>query len=94
LTGFHLDSFVTHNFVSDLAFEKEGREILRRSIVKNDFDKFLYPEEKSYGALLFPELRLGGDSIELGYSISIPLTDVGVGAHVAIYADGHVRFGQ
>ena len=91
VTPFHLDSFVTHNFVSDLSLEKEGREILRRSFVKNDFDKFLYPEEKSYGVLLCPNLRLGGDSIQLGYSISIPLTDVGVGAYVTIDADGHVN---
>lgn len=86
---YHLDSFVTHNFVTDITLNRGNQEILRRTIVKKDFNQLLYPELKSYAILFPPDLRLGRDSIILGYSISIPLTDVGVGLSAVI--DGHGR---
>jgi hypothetical protein len=89
---FHLDSFVTHNFVTDITLDRGDQEILRRTIVKRDFNQLLFPALKSYAILFPPDLRLGRDSVILGYSISIPLTDVGVGLSAVIDGQGRILF--
>lgn len=91
---FHLDSFVTHNFVTDITLNRGDQEILRRTIVKNDFNQLLFPALKSYAILFPPDLRLSRDSIILSYSISIPLTDVGVGLSAVIDGQGRILFGD
>ena len=89
---FHLDSFVTHNFATDITLYRGDHEILRRTIVKKDFNQLLFPQLKSYAILFPPDLRLRRDSIILGYSISIPLTDVGVGLSAVIDGQGSILF--
>ena len=89
---FHLDSFVTHNFATDITLYRGDQEILRRTIVKKDFNQLLFPQLKLYAILFPPDLRLSRDSIKLGYSISIPLTDVGVGLNAVIDAQGRILF--
>lgn len=48
--------------------------ILNKSIYLDKMDSALI----KYGNLLFPEIRYEIDTIEIGYSLSIPLTDVGI----------------
>ena len=89
---YKLDSFVTHNFVAKVRLEKNDRTILQRTICKKDFNGVLAPSLRKYASLRPPYLHLQKDSIWLEFSISIPLTDVGVPAYAAIGTDGGISF--
>ena len=89
---YKLDSFVTHNFETRVRLEKDGKTILEQTVVKRDFDTVLDASVRRYGALFCPYLHLHNGAIQLEYSISIPLTDVGTAAYVVMDADGRVRF--
>jgi hypothetical protein len=52
------------------------------------FKDKIFEEEKLYGALLHPQLSFSDKGITIDYSISIPLTDVGVGASLECGYDG------
>jgi len=47
---------------------------------------------QEYGALLCPLMELVNESIELDYSISIPLTDAGIGVTMVINCDGGIGY--
>jgi hypothetical protein len=87
---YKLDSYVTHNFATDIKLDKNNSTILQKTIYKRDFNKFLRLQLRDYGALLCPEMSLSNDTIQLGYSISIPLTDVGIGLTMGIDHNGHI----
>lgn len=89
---YKLDSFVTHNFVTEARLDKNNKTIFQTTVYKKDFEKFLYPQLKEYGTLFCPEMKISGDTVELDYSISIPLTDVGVGVAMLINRDGSVVY--
>jgi hypothetical protein len=92
VSTYKIDSFVTHNFVSRVRLAKNGHIIFERTIQKKDFEKILYPELRIYGTLFCPTFHLNNGNILLHYSISIPLTDVGLGAYAAIAENGHIDF--
>jgi len=57
----------------------------------------IFPELKQYGVLLYPAYRgfhAERNAIEIGYSISIPLTDVGKGVSVEIGLNKDIRTGE
>ncbi len=89
---YKLDSFVTHNFVTTVRLDKNSKTILQRTVYKKDFEKLLYQQLKEYGTLRCPSMKLVNDSIELDYSISIPLTDVGIGITMVINRDGAIAY--
>jgi hypothetical protein len=89
---YQLHSFITHNFETIIKIHKNGKQFIEERIVKTDFDKYLHPDLKKFGVLLYPEIRYLKDSIELGYSISVPLTDVGVGLRAVINKNGSINF--
>jgi hypothetical protein len=89
---YKLDSFVTHNFVTEVKLDKNSKTIFQATVYKKNFEKFLYPQLKEYGILFCPEINLSRDTIELDYSISIPLTDIGVGVEMIINRDGSVVY--
>lgn len=89
---YHLDTFVTHNFATVIRLEKNKRTILQRKISKEDFETFLDPSLKEYGVLFSPSLRLSNGSILLDYSISIPLTDLGMGINAVVDTSGNIIF--
>jgi hypothetical protein len=89
---YKLDSFVTHSFITSLSIKKNDKIIVQRKISKQDFEKVLYSELKDYGVLFCPSVTVLNGTISLGYSISIPLTDVGVGATAEIDRNGIVIF--
>lgn len=92
LRVYNLDSFITHNFETALKVKKNGKMLLDKKITKNDFGKYLYPDLKNYGVLFYPEIRLDGSSFNIDYSISIPLTDVGIGIIMKIDKDGKIDY--
>ena len=89
---YKLDSFVAHNFATQVKLDRDGKTILARTVYKKDFEKFLFPELREYATLFAPSVKIVHDTILLGYSISIPLTDVGIGATMVIDNKGGVHF--
>jgi hypothetical protein len=87
-----LDRFITHNFSSSIIVKKNHHIIEERYINKDNFEKFLDPNLKNYGVLLYPSIKYFPDSIEISYSLSIPLTDIGTGVSAIIKNDGLLSF--
>ena len=88
-----LDSFITHSFEANIILKKNGVEVLNSKIRKENFDSM--PVDSSlvnYGALLYPTFRFVNENAEIGFSISIPLTDVGVGMSVRLDNNGKLTY--
>ena len=89
---YKLDSFVTHNFISKIRLKKNGTTILVQTLTRKDFDDMLFDALQKYATLRCPYLRLTKNRIQIAYSISIPLTDVGTQMYAEIDAGGHLLF--
>ena len=89
-----LENFVTHNFTSSVLITQDQQTILKREINKNDFDKLLEDHLKEYAVLFVPTIHYSADSIAIHYSISIPLTDVGIGVTATIKPGWTISFGR
>jgi len=89
---FGLKTFATHNFVTDVLISKNAQPIYTGRITKADFLPLLDDELKKYGSMLFIDRRLlvsrSGKGLVISYSLSIPLTDVGRAATLAIEPNG------
>jgi hypothetical protein len=83
-----LKEFVTHSFKSILTIRLGERLVIDTVIDKNVFEDNLFEEEKLYGALLYPNLSFSKQAVKIDYSISVPLTDVGVGVSLECSFDG------
>jgi hypothetical protein len=92
LTIYDLDSFITHNFESEIQLEKNETPISNTIIKKENFAQFLNPELVKYGVLLYPEVRIEKGRIFIDYSISIPLTDVGIPVNIELKGDGTIIY--
>lgn len=83
--------FTTHTFVSSLKLEWGDRLITDTLITKKMFDNVIFKEERLNGVLFGPNIRFMRNKMVIHYSISIPLTDVGVPAYaVCDYSSGHL----
>jgi hypothetical protein len=89
---YKLDSFVTHDFITHITLRKNGKKILERTLTKKDFWLADRPELSKYAVLFCPHLDIYLGVITLNYSISIPLTDIGVAATAQIDEKGTMRF--
>lgn len=83
--------FVTHNFVSDLVVLSDKDTVFKKHISKSDFNKLLdsIPPLRKYATLLYPALAITNDSIYIHYSISIPVTDIGIEAEIRFDRKGN-----
>jgi len=81
---YKINNFTTHDFNSSIKLFKNDTLTLDTIIRKNDFDKCLPGNLRSYGVLLFPNIRVDSGFLNVDYSISIPLTDVGIGVTLAL----------
>src|ERR1044072_4247920 len=70
--------FITHNFASDLTVLSNNDTAFKKHITKSTFENVLDNSLKNYGTLLYPDFHIKGDSIRISYSISIPVTDIGI----------------
>ena len=89
--------FVTHNFVSDLTVLSDKDTLFKKHITKATFKSLLDTLEtplSKYATLLYPYLEIRGDTILIHYSISIPVTDVGIGVDVKFNRNGNYVIGQ
>ena len=74
--------FITHNFISNLTLLADEDTLFHKTISKALFDTSLDKNLRQYATLLYPEFFMTNDKIILHYSISIPVTDVGIGATI------------
>ena len=75
--------FLTHHFNSSLILRK-GRDTIAAFIVgAEDFRAFADSTLSAFGVLSYPDILVQNDTIRIGYSLSIPVTDVG--KHVTLY---------
>jgi len=86
--------FVTHNFVSKLTLLYANDTLFHKEISKSMFNSFLDSNLKKYASLSFTDFNLIKDSIKIDYSISIPATDVGMGASISFSKNGNYRISQ
>lgn len=84
--------FTTHNFVSDLVVLSDKDTVFKKHITKAIFISFLDTLDtplNKYATLLYPRLDIINDSIQIHYSISIPVTDVGIGVDIKFDKNGN-----
>jgi hypothetical protein len=86
--------FRTHNFESELTVLEGIDTSVKKVITKDDFRAILYPELEQHATLLFGNLKVENESIEVFYSISIPVTDLGIGAALAFDMKGKFTIKQ
>ncbi|RAJ83332.1 hypothetical protein CLV59_103296 [Chitinophaga dinghuensis] len=73
-----IKKFVTHSFESSLSVKMNGKRIIDTIIKRSMFEDTIQTELVKYGVLLYPNLTFNKkNQIEIDYSLSIPLTDVG-----------------
>ncbi len=86
--------FVTHSFVTHIIIIKNKDTIINKIFRKKDFDPVVNPEERKYAIIFtadFAGYRKKYNGIVFCYSITIPLTDVGVPACIAVDRNGHYQ---
>lgn len=81
-------NFKAHNFVANLVLYKNGGKIVDDKITKSKFTNQIDESLKQYGDLLYPSLKIEDSVIKVHFSISIPLTDVGVGTNYIAQLNG------
>ncbi|MFN5475869.1 MAG: hypothetical protein ACK484_04705, partial [Sphingobacteriales bacterium] len=63
---------------------RKGRDTIAAFIVgAEDFRSFADSTLSAFGVLSYPDILVQNDTIKLGYSLSIPVSDVG--KHVTLY---------
>jgi hypothetical protein len=86
--------FVTHNFAAKIVVTNNKDTVLNKTFLRSDFNKILEEPLQKYSIIFWAE-QPGYDKEKhefgLGYSITIPLTDVGVPAFIVIDKKGHYR---
>lgn len=86
--------FVTHSFVTQITIVKNKHTIINKIFRKKDFDPIVNPEERKYAIIFtadFEGYRKKYNGVVFCYSITIPLTDVGVSACIAVDMNGHYQ---
>jgi hypothetical protein len=84
--------FITHNFAAKIILTKNRDTVLNKIFVKKDFTPALYKDLQKHAT--FVDFNFEGyntklkDKFLFGCSISIPLTDLGVPAYLAIDKSG------
>jgi hypothetical protein len=85
-------TFTTHNYSQDIKIVIDKDTIFNKTITKADFEEKLYPELKKYAVLMFPNFSYDKEKnlFQFGYSLSIPITDVGAGWRLLIDKKGNL----
>lgn len=87
-------NFVTNNFASKLIVIHNRDTVFNKIFYKADFNQVISGQLKKYAILFNPDyLGYSKEKQEfaIGFSISIPLTDVGVPAYIVIDKKGNYR---
>jgi hypothetical protein len=87
--------FVTHTFATKILILNNKDTIFNKVIKRNDFNGVINDNLKKYAILLDPGFYKFDKTkgwLVFGYSISIPMTDVGVPAYLTIDKKGNYQF--
>lgn len=82
------ESFKTHNFEANLILFKNRIKILDDKITKSKFANQIDESLKRYATLFYPYIKIEDSIIKVHFSVSIPLTDVGVATAYIAKFDG------
>ena len=94
LEMYKLDRFMAHSLKTDIVVEKNGERIAQKRILKMNFESLLEPSLKEYAVLWYGYMGTVNDTIYIDYSITIPLTDIGIGVRASILKDGSIQYGR
>ena len=72
------ESFTTHSFAANLILFKNSTKIVDDKITKSTFADQIDESLKKYATLSYPYITIEDSIIKVHFSVSIPLTDVGV----------------
>lgn len=89
---YKLDSFVTHNFATRFTVTKNGESPITRYITRDNFKGKVDSLYTSEGALLYPNFHVSEGAFFFTYSLSVPLTDVGIPVGCKIDLNGDMEF--
>jgi len=86
--------FVAHNPVTRIVLINNRDTVYNKIVAREEFNNVLYEALRNYVILLRPDY-IGFDKntgeVAISYSISIPITDLGVPATIAINEKGNYR---
>lgn len=86
--------FVTHEFASDVLITNNKDTLFNKVVLSNWFYPIIGTQLKRYGILFSPNIskfnRIKGEVV-LQYSISIPITDIGVGVYLVVDKYGNYK---
>lgn len=83
--------FPTHPFVCEYKMSRAGETLAKGVIQKQTFSAQLDSALQAYGVLQYPHLSFNENRVEMAFSISVPLTDVGVGVTAYLQEDGLLK---
>lgn len=85
-------TFTTHNYYQHIQIVIDKDTIFNKTITKADFANKLSPELKKYAVLMYPNFNYDKEKkvFEFGYSLTIPITDVGAGWTLIIDEKGSI----
>jgi hypothetical protein len=87
--------FIANNFASKISITKNRDTIFNKVIYKKDFDPVVNPEERKYAIMFdasFERYHQAKGLFLFGYTITIPMTDVGVPATLSVDKKGLATF--
>lgn len=85
-------TFTTHNYAQEIKIVIENDTIFNKTITKAYFSDKLFPQLKKYAVLMFPNFSYDNEKriFDFGYSLTIPITDVGASWRLLIDKKGNV----
>ena len=86
--------FTTHNFAENIAIIINNDTVVKKTITKEIFFSILDTTLTKYAVILEPEFEGyedKEDEFDFRFSISIPVTDVGIGRKLSLKRNGKVR---
>jgi hypothetical protein len=88
--------FNTYDFASKILISTDKDTLFKRVIGKQEFYPIISKQLQKYGTLRIPTLSISSDKnlIRFHYSISIPVTDIGVGVYLLIDKSGEYRISK
>jgi hypothetical protein len=76
------------NYANDITITINEDTIFKKTILKEDFKKILDKSLRNYAVIMSPSFEYNKNNIKISYSISIPITDLGIGANFIIERNG------
>ena len=83
--------FQTHNYAIDLNISVDGKSLIEKKIVKEDFKDAVNKELQNFGVILYPNFegfKADEKAFVFEFSLSVPVTDIGVPVSFLVNTEG------